>query len=85
MSRPAFILLILSALVAPALTAQERGNPDDRWQISLADGTYLWDVRLVKLAGDTLFLTETSAGWRITAAVCRPQAERPYECEVDGP
>jgi hypothetical protein len=39
----------------------------------------------VKLAGDTVFLTETSAGWRITSAACRPQAEGPYECEVDGP
>jgi hypothetical protein len=40
----------------------------------------------VRLAGDTVFLTETSAGWRITAAVCRAQAEdEPYECEVDGP
>jgi hypothetical protein len=39
----------------------------------------------VKLAGDTVFLSETSAGWRITSAACRPQAEGPYECEVDGP
>jgi hypothetical protein len=39
----------------------------------------------VRLAGDTVFLTETSAGWRITAAACRPQAEAPYDCEVDGP
>jgi hypothetical protein len=39
----------------------------------------------VKVAGDTVFLTETGAGWRITAAACRPQAEAPYDCEVDGP
>jgi hypothetical protein len=39
----------------------------------------------VQLTGDTVFLTETSAGWRITAAVCRPRAEAPYDCEVDGP
>jgi hypothetical protein len=39
----------------------------------------------VKLAGDTVFLTETSAGWRITAAACRAQGEAPYQCEVDGP
>jgi hypothetical protein len=39
----------------------------------------------VKLAGDTVFLTETSAGWRITAAACRPKGEAPYDCEVDGP
>jgi hypothetical protein len=39
----------------------------------------------VKLAGDTVFLTETSAGWRITAAACRSKGEAPYDCEVDGP
>lgn len=39
----------------------------------------------VKLAGDTLFLTETRAGWRVTAAGCQPQGEAPYDCEVEGP
>jgi hypothetical protein len=39
----------------------------------------------VRLTGDTIFLTETSLGWRITAAVCQKRAEEPYECEVDGP
>jgi len=39
----------------------------------------------VKLAGDTLFLTETSAGWRVAAAGCQPQGEEPYDCEVEGP
>ena len=68
MSRPAFILLILSALVAPALTAQERGNRDDRWQLSLADGTYLWDVRLVKLAGDTIHVRGRDSTAAVTVA-----------------
>jgi hypothetical protein len=68
MSRPAFILLILSALVAPALTAQERGNPDDRWQLTLADGTYLWDVRLVKLAGDTIHVRGRDSTAAVTVA-----------------
>ncbi|MFP5369741.1 MAG: hypothetical protein ACLGI3_03205 [Actinomycetes bacterium] len=39
----------------------------------------------VRLSGDTLFLTETRAGWRITAAACRSRGEAPYECEVEGP
>jgi hypothetical protein len=39
----------------------------------------------VRLAADTLFLTETRAGWRITAASCRPHGEAPYVCEVEGP
>jgi hypothetical protein len=39
----------------------------------------------VKLAGDTVFLTETSAGWRVIAAACTPRGEAPYDCEVEGP
>jgi len=39
----------------------------------------------VRMAGDTLFLTETGAGWRIVAAVCTPRDEAPYDCELEGP
>jgi len=39
----------------------------------------------VRLTGDTVFLTETPAGWRITSAACTPRVEAPYDCEVDGP
>ena len=39
----------------------------------------------VKVAGDTVFLTETDAGWRITSAVCSRRTVAPYACEVDGP
>jgi len=36
----------------------------------------------VRLAGDTVFLTETRAGWRVTAAACQPNGEAPYDCEL---
>jgi hypothetical protein len=36
----------------------------------------------VKLSGDTLFLTETHAGWKVSAAACKPNADAPYDCEV---
>jgi hypothetical protein len=39
----------------------------------------------VSLDGDTVFLTETSAGWRVVAAACQSQGDAPYECEVEGP
>ena len=38
---------------------------------------------LVRLAGDTLFLSKAPTGWRVAAAVCTPQAEGPYDCEVE--
>ena len=39
----------------------------------------------VRLGDDTVFLTETSAGWKVTAAGCEPRGEAPYDCEVEGP
>ena len=37
-----------------------------------------------KLSDDTLFLTNTSDGWRVTAAACRSQgSEQPYQCRVE--
>jgi hypothetical protein len=38
----------------------------------------------VRMSGDTVFLTETSTGWKVAAAVCSPQPEGPYDCEVEG-
>jgi hypothetical protein len=39
----------------------------------------------VRLGGDTVFLAETRAGWRVTAAACRRQVAAPYDCKVEGP
>ena len=38
----------------------------------------------VRMSGDTVFLTKTSTGWKVAAAVCTPQPEGPYDCEVEG-
>jgi len=42
--------LSLAALGARPLAAQE----DDRWQVTLDQDRYVWDVRLVRLDGDSL-------------------------------
>ncbi len=39
----------------------------------------------VRLGGDTVFLTETPSGWKVTAAACEPRGELPYDCRVEGP
>jgi hypothetical protein len=39
----------------------------------------------VRMDGDTVFLTETTSGWRVTAAGCTSQGDAPYDCEVEGP
>ncbi len=60
-------------------------------QIPLGGGGEIESVEIwggdaqVRLSGDTLFLTQTRAGWRITAAACESRGEAPYECGVEGP
>ena len=38
-----------------------------------------------KVGSDTVFLTETDGGWKVTAALCQPRGEAPYDCQVEGP
>ena len=52
-----------------------------------ATGTsaYMTEAKVDLDGGDSVFLEETGAGWRVTAAGCRPVSdqEAPYECEVE--
>ena len=43
-----------SLLMAARVVAQTQAPSPDRWQLTLTDQSYLWDVRLVRLDGDTL-------------------------------
>jgi hypothetical protein len=49
--------LSLAALGAPPLAAQQ----DDRWQITLDQDRYVWDVRLVRLDGDSLVVRQADS------------------------
>ena len=81
------------ALLAPAtLTELEQDSPcaDALPQLPL-DGGRVRSVEVwgggaqVRMEGDTVFLTQTRSGWRVTAAGCTPRGDAPYQCEVDGP
>jgi len=51
-------LLALAALTG--VTA--RGAAQDRWQITLHNGSVLWDLALERLSGDTLVFRQTQDG-----------------------
>jgi hypothetical protein len=53
MLRPMLPLLLL-ALGAIPLAAQ-----DDRWQVTLDSQEYVWDIRLVRLDGDSLVVRQS--------------------------
>ena len=46
------LMILLATPVVPA-PAQTAGD-DDRWQVATETGDYIWDIRLVKLNGDSL-------------------------------
>ncbi|TKJ19007.1 hypothetical protein [Blastococcus sp. CCUG 61487] len=83
------------ALLAPATLAALEFEasapcPDAIGEVALPDGgvsaVEVWSGEAqVRVGDDVLFLTDTGAGWRITAAACEPRGEAPYDCEVDGP
>ncbi|MFC9847973.1 hypothetical protein ACFWFF_12495 [Streptomyces sp. NPDC060223] len=39
---------------------------------------------MVTLRNDTLFLSQFPGGWRVVAAGCEPERDRPYKCQVKG-
>ncbi|MFI0923760.1 hypothetical protein [Streptomyces sp. NPDC021012] len=39
---------------------------------------------MVRMAGDTLFLSLFTGGWKVVAAGCTPQPDRPYDCLLKG-
>jgi hypothetical protein len=45
----------------------------------------VWSDRAqVRTPTDTVFLTRLTAGWRVSAAGCTAERDRPYDCEVGG-
>ena len=48
------ILSCCLAVLAPVPGAAQTNRDADRWQVTYDTGQILWDVRLVKLAGDSL-------------------------------
>jgi hypothetical protein len=53
-------LLVLLALLLSAATSPIRaqGKEGDRWQITTEKGDYIWDIRLVRLSGDSLIFRQ---------------------------
>jgi hypothetical protein len=39
---------------------------------------------IVHLSTDTVFLARFKDGWRVTAAACTSQGDRPYDCKIKG-
>jgi hypothetical protein len=56
------VLVALAALASPLLAQ------DDRWQITLDGDQYVWDIRLVRLDGDSLIVRQADTLLRVPVA-----------------
>jgi hypothetical protein len=61
-------LLLGALLLVPFLARRVAAQQDDRWQVALDDGGYVWDVRLVRLDGDTLVVSQSDSLVRVPLA-----------------
>ena len=52
----AWLLVLPLVLTAPETLRAQDGS--DRWQITLENGQYIWDIRLVRLGGDSLLFRQ---------------------------
>ncbi len=57
-------LLVLAAVHTSPAAAQSKSS--DRWQITTESGDYIWDIRLVRLAGDSLLYRQADSTAAIT-------------------
>lgn len=48
------LVALLAVLFSLVRAAQAQGRAAERWQVGLDGGGYLWDIRLVRLTGDSL-------------------------------
>lgn len=48
------LLVAVLSLAAGAAPLAAQSKSDDRWQLTLENGNYIWDVRLVRLDGQNL-------------------------------
>ena len=55
------IRLIGNTLVLLLALAQTARAQDDRWQVTLDDERYVWDIRLVRLDGDSLVVRQSDS------------------------
>jgi hypothetical protein len=89
---PAARCALLAAATETALTNDEgvpctealRDLPIGKGQVT---SVAVWDHEAqVKLTDDTLFLTRTDQGWRVSAAACiETGPDQPYDCQLEGP
>jgi hypothetical protein len=64
--RPIRLLLALLGFAVGTTSLAAQSKSDDRWQLTLENGQYIWDVRLVKLDGQNLVYLQADSTGRVS-------------------
>lgn len=64
------LLALVALVLLPGVAAAQEDAPPrntDRWQITTEAGDYIWDIKLIRLSGDTLLFrqADTVGGARV--------------------
>jgi hypothetical protein len=75
-------LLVAALALGHPLAAQ---GPDERWQVTLDGERYVWDIRLVRLEGDSLVVRQSDSLVRVPVAhITEVRLIRKTEMQLDG-
>ena len=75
-------LLVAALALSRPLAAQQ---PDERWQVTLDGERYVWDIRLVRLDGDSLVVRQSDSLVRVPVAhITEVRLIRKTEMQLDG-
>src|SRR5260370_7723007 len=66
-SLAALLLIRAAASAGPAMRVAPV-QPGDRWQMTLSDGTILWEIRLVRFSHDTLVVRHADSTYAFPIA-----------------
>jgi hypothetical protein len=66
---PRFVLLLTLLLGTPFAASAAQTKDQDRWQITLESGDYIWDIRLVRLDGDKIVFRQADTLGTVGVAV----------------
>jgi hypothetical protein len=79
------IRLIGSTLAILLALTRTAAAQDDRWQVALDDDRYVWDIRLVRLNGDSLVVRQADSLVHVPVAhVNELRLIRKSEVRLDG-
>lgn len=88
MKRSACLAATVAVLMAaaPPSAAQQSATIAGRWQLTLEDGSYVWDIRLIGLQNDSLLVLQADTVAEVPVAqITEVRLIQPTEVQVGSP